>query len=168
VSDITYIQIENGFLYLSLITDAYSRRIMGYCLADNLDAANSILALEMALQQLDKGEGKALIDHSDRGIQYCCTAYVKKLKRHGVAVSMTETGDPLDNAIAERMNRTIKEELLDHLSTQSLEDGWEKIERAVWIYNYERPHMSLCMLTPHIAHTEKAPIKKYWKKEIVN
>jgi len=66
------------------------------------------------------------------------------------------------------MNRTIKEELLDHLSIQSLKNGWEKIERAVWIYNYERPHMSLGMLTPHIAHTEKVAIKKYWKKEIVN
>ena len=111
VSDITYFAIEKGFLYISLVTDVYSRRIMGYAIADNLQANNIVLALRMALRHLDKTEGQWLIHYSDRGIQYCCSSYVGLLKKNKIQISMTEKGDPLENAIAERINRIIKEEL---------------------------------------------------------
>jgi putative transposase len=152
VSDITYFAIEKGFLYISLVTDAYSRRIMGYAIADNLEAINSVLALRMALRHLGKTEGQWLIHHSDRGIQYCCTSYVGLLKKNKIQISMTEKGDPLENAIAERINRTIKEELLDHLSVSSLNEAIMEIRKAVFIYNYERPHRSYDMLTLDKAH----------------
>jgi len=168
VSDITYFPIEKGFLYISLVTDAYSRRIMGYAIADNLDAFNSLLALEMALHQIVKGEGKWLIHHSDRGVQYCCTSYVRLLKKNSIQISMTEKGDPLENAIAERINRTIKEELLEHLCVNCLNDAITEIQKAVFIYNYERPHMSCAMLTPDKAHATSGTMKKYWKKETEN
>jgi len=168
VSDITYFPIEKGFLYISLVTDAYSRRIMGYDIADNLDAFNSLLALEMALHQIVKEEGKWLIHHSDRGVQYCCTSYVRLLKKHSIQISMTEQGDPLENAIAERINRTIKEELLNHLSVSSLNEAITQMQKAVFIYNYERPHMSCGMLTPDKAYSTSGVMKKYWKKETEN
>jgi transposase InsO family protein len=168
VSDITYFPVEKGFFYISMVTDAYSRRIMGYAIADNLEAFNSLLALEMALQQINKGEGKWLIHHSDRGVQYCCTSYVRHLKKHGIQISMTDQGDPLENAIAERINRTIKEELLEHLSFSNLNEAILQMQKAVLIYNYERPHMSCGMLTPEQAHSKAGEMKKYWKKETGN
>ena len=161
VSDITYFPIERGFLYISLVTDAYSHRIMGYAIADNLEAFNSLLALEMALHQIGKAEGEWLIHHSDRGIQYCCTSYVRLLKNNKIQISMTEKGDPLENAVAERINRTIKEELLDHLSVSSLNEAITELQNAVFIYNYERPHMSCGMLTPDKAHSTSSIMKKY-------
>lgn len=148
VSDITYFSIEKGFLYISLVTDAYSRRIMGYAIADNLEAFNSLLALKMAL--------------------HCCTSYVRLLKKNKIQISMTEKGDPLENAIAERINRTIKEELLEHLHVNCLDEAIIEMQKAVFIYNYERPHMSCAVLTPDKAQSTSGPMKKYWKKETEN
>src|SRR5207253_6265873 len=102
VSDITYIHLQNGFAYLSLITDAYSRKIVGYCLLDTLAAAGPLMALKMAL--LNNPEISDLIHHSDRGVQYCCDEYIHLLKKYGIKISMTESGDPLENALAERVN----------------------------------------------------------------
>ena len=129
-----------------------------------LEAINSLLALEMALKQITKGEGKWLIHHSDRGIQYCCTSYTRLLKKHDIQISMTEQGDPLENAIAERINRTIKEELLGHLSISCLDEAIIQLQKAVMIYNYERPHMSCGMLTPQKAHLTSGAMKKCWGK----
>lgn len=164
VSDITYFPVEQGFFYISLVTDAYSHRIMGYAIADNLEAINSLLALEIALKQITKGEGKWLIHHSDRGIQYCCTSYTRLLKKHDIQISMTEQGDPLENAIAERINRTIKEEFLEHLSISCLDEAIFQLQRAVMVYNFERPHMSCGMLTPQKAHSMSGTMKKSWGK----
>ena len=108
VSDITYIKTEEGFLYLYLITDAYSRKIIGWQLSDNLGSDNAILALYMAISQLP-AKCDEIIHHSDRGIQYCSLKYVKLLEVHGIKISMTENGDPYENAIAERVNGILKQ-----------------------------------------------------------
>lgn len=108
VSDITYVKTSEGNLYLSMVTDAYSRKIMGYKIADNMDAATVAAAFKMAIKQ--RSYDTALIHHSDRGAQYCSKEYVQIAKENGVCMSMTENGDPYENALAERMNKTIKEE----------------------------------------------------------
>lgn len=112
VSDITYINLGSSFIYLSLVTDAYSRKIVGWNLSPTLAAQGTINALKMAIKQLNE-ESIELVHHSDRGIQYCCKAYIKLLKDNGITISMTEHGDPYENIIAERMNKTIKEEFVD-------------------------------------------------------
>ena len=111
VSDITYILIARGFLYLSLITDAYSRKIVGWALDTSLGACGPLSALRMALKANKSRLSNDLIHHSDRGVQYCCYEYIALLKGNKIAISMTEQGDPYENALAERMNRTIKEEM---------------------------------------------------------
>jgi transposase InsO family protein len=111
VSDITYITIEGSFAYLSIITDAYSRKIMGHCLSQNLASEGSITALKIALSE-NQTNRYDLIHHSDRGIQYCCKEYVKLLKENNIRISMTENGDPYENALAERVNGILKDEWL--------------------------------------------------------
>jgi len=110
VADITYVPTSKGFLYLSLITDAYSHKIIGYHIADNLEAIHTTKALEKAIASLTKSH--QLIHHSDRGLQYCSSEYVELLKRNNFQISMTENGDPLENPIAERINGIIKNEYL--------------------------------------------------------
>ena len=112
VSDITYIHLKDGFAYLSLITDAYSRKIVGFYLCRDLSAQGSLKALKMALTNNPDRIG--LIHHSDRGVQYCCNEYVKMLSaKNKIKISMTENGDPLENAIAERVNGILKQEWLE-------------------------------------------------------
>ena len=163
VSDITYIRIADGFGYLSLVTDAYSRRIVGYCLYPTLQKEGPVEALKMALSSLPAIADK-LIHHSDRGLQYCCEAYVNVLTERKVTISMTEKGDPYENALAERMNKTMKEEFL-------LGDGFDSfvlasaaVSKAVNIYNAMRPHDSCNHMTPDVAHQQQGPLKKKWKK----
>lgn len=149
VSDITYILAGDGFAYLSLITDAYSRKIVGFYLSETLSATGSINALSMALKACQSTCG--LIHHSDRGIQYCCLEYVSLLKENNIQISMTQSGDPLENAIAERVNGILKEELLtDHYPTLAI--AKKGIAKAIEIYNSLRPHSSCDMLTPQQAH----------------
>ena len=119
VSDITYWKIESGHLYISFVTDAYSRKIVGYHVADNLDAIETIQALKMAIDD-NQGSLNNLIHHSDRGIQYCSSGYVSLLQKHKIMISMTENGDPLENPIAERINGIIKNEYLDSYQDQIL------------------------------------------------
>jgi transposase InsO family protein len=161
VSDITYIRIAEGFGYLSLVTDAYSRMIIGYCLWDSLAAQGTINALEMALkeQQPKKGE---LIHHSDRGVQYCCYSYVECLQSAGANISMSDKGDPYQNAIAERVNGILKSNWLGHCFT-TMEQAREALVKAVPIYNEKRPHDSLAYLTPSQAHELTGIIKRNWK-----
>ncbi len=153
VSDITYITLSDGFAYLSLITDAYSRKITGFSLHKTLEAAGSIKALKMALQTLPKEHD--LIHHSDRGVQYCCNDYVKLLEKRNIKISMTENGDPLENAIAERVNGILKDELLED-TYAGFEAAEQAIAVAVSIYNHQRLHSSIDYLTPVEAHNKTA------------
>ncbi len=152
VSDITYIVIMDDvyhyhFCYLSLILDAYTEEIVGWSVGPTLDTTYPMEALRMALKRI---EGKAvnLIHHSDRGCQYASREYVSTLKEHGIRISMTETGDPKDNAQAERINNTMKNELLKDMVFRSIQEVISAVAVAVDFYNNRRPHMSLGMKTP--------------------
>ena len=166
VSDITYVWLkqQDKFCYLNLITDLYSRKIVGHCVYEDLSVKGSITALQQALKQrTDKS--LPLIHHSDRGVQYCCHAYVKMLQKNKVQISMTQSGDPLENAVAERVNRTIKEEFTDdrELHFSSLEEATAAIKKFVHFYNTKRPHRSINWNTPNEAHQLKGEIKRAWK-----
>jgi len=162
VSDITYIKTVEEVLYLFLITDAYSKKIIGYRLADTLEARHAIAALKMALKQKPKGI-QYLIHHSDRGVQYCCNDYVKLLRKAEIQISMTEDGDPLDNPIAERVNGILKDEWLYEVDNLDSMTARSYIPQIINIYNNKRPHLSIDMLTPHKAHQMQGEIKRRWK-----
>jgi putative transposase len=171
VSDITYWKINTEvYLYISLITDAYSRKIVGYNVAETMEAIESAKALQMALASLrEDAVSLKLIHHSDRGLQYCSNKYVKLLQDKGIRISMTENGDPLENAIAERINGILKEEYLDHYETNNLEDAKKHLNYAINLYNNERPHMSISNLTPNKLHknltiNHRRLWKNYYKK----
>jgi len=151
VSDITYLETTEGYLYLFLITDAYSKKIIGYQLADNLEADHAVEALKMALKGM-KQDCSDLIHHSDRGVQYCSDKYVKELNKRNITLSMTENGDPLENAIAERVNGILKDEWLYDLGKVDKGSMRKVVAQIIHIYNEERPHLSLDMLTPNVAH----------------
>ena len=162
VSDITYIRIEDGtFLYLSLITDVYSHKIVGWFLSESLSMEGPLNALRMALEELP--EGHQLIHHSDRGVQYCSNTYVELLQKNGIQVSMTENGDPRENAVAERVNGILKEEWLNREVIRSLEKGRERTGEIIRIYNEMRPHMSNDYLTPQQAHQQNGTLRRRWK-----
>jgi len=162
VSDITYVEVAaKCYYYLSLVTDAYSRKIIGWCLSDNLKAASVIQALRMALSQSKAQHG--LIHHSDRGVQYCCTKYVDILLKNKVSISMTEDGDPLENAIAERVNGILKTEWINYLQFKSLPAARREIGRIIDIYNTKRPHYSIELLTPGQAHLREGLLRRKWK-----
>jgi putative transposase len=160
VSDITYIRVGHDFAYLSLVTDAYSRKIIGFCLSHDLSTDSCLSALRMALAT--RLVDLPLIHHSDRGIQYCSNAYTKLLKRKGIAISMTQSGDPRDNAIAERVNGILKQELLNE-SYDNINVAYKSVKQAVGIYNTLRPHSSLDMLTPENAHQQTGELKRRWR-----
>jgi transposase InsO family protein len=162
VSDITYVETVSGFVYLNLITDAYSRKIVGWAIGETLEAKYTIEALKMALKQIPKGS-EGLIHHSDRGVQYCCGDYVKILNKNHVQISMTENGDPRENAIAERVNGILKDEWLNQIRLKSIEEAIKELKRIVLIYNSCRPHSSLDMKTPEYAHSQSGVFKKRWK-----
>ena len=162
VSDITYIRIEDGtFLYLSLITDVYSHKIVGWFLSESLSMEGPLNALRMALEELP--EGHQLIHHSDRGVQYCSNTYVELLQKNGIQVSMTENGDPRENAVAERVNGILKEEWFNREVVCSLEKGRERTGEIIRIYNEMRPHMSNDYLTPQQAHQQNGTLRRRWK-----
>lgn len=161
VSDITYIGTGNKWGYLSLVTDAYSRKIMGYGFRDDLSSEGCLEALRMALANRVH-EGK-LIHHSDRGSQYCSRQYVDMLLDNGVAISMTENGDPYENALAERVNGIIKAEF-DLYNTQlGFEQTHARIRQSIQAYNEVRPHASCDYLTPEQAHMGSVQLAKRWK-----
>jgi len=162
VSDITYIVTAEGFGYLSLITDAYSRKIIGWALGADLKAEHTVKALEMALKHLPKGT-KHLYHHSDRGVQYCCEEYIKILKKNNIQISMTENGDPLENAIAERVNGILKDEWLNQMKLKTRSEARSQLGQIIRIYNEVRPHSSLDMKTPQTAHCMEGKFKIHWK-----
>lgn len=153
VSDITYIRCKSGFAYLSLVTDAYSRKIVGFNLSANLKAEGCICAIKTAIDARIYPQ-RPLIHHSDRGIQYCCDAYVKLLGQHQISISMTQSGSPYDNAIAERVNGILKTEYGLNQTQLSFKQAKQAIERAVYLYNYQRPHFSCELKTPQHRHAE--------------
>jgi len=163
VSDITYIRQAVGFSYLSIITDGYSRKIVGYKLHPGLHSEGPIAALVMAGEDIRITE--ELIHHSDRGIQYCCKDYVQMIAHLGIQLSMTEQGDPYENAIAERINGILKYEHGLNATFSSFEKAVKAVDKAVRIYNELRIHDSCSRLTPVMAHEQNGLLKKYWKKK---
>ena len=160
VSDITYITLRNGFAYLSLITDAYSRKIVGFHLNKDLTANGPIMALTMALS--DNRNFTNLIHHSDRGTQYCCDQYVALLQKNNIEISMTEKGDPLENALAERVNGILKLELLAPVFDNFLV-AKAQVKQACSTYNHLRPHGSIDNMKPAAAHLQSGVLPKRWK-----
>ena len=160
VSDITYLRTEMGFVYLSLITDAYSKKIVGWCLWPNLTSTGAMNALRMAVET--EGVKEGLIHHSDRGIQYCCTDYVVLLESSKIGISMTENGDPYENAVAERVNGILKDEYGLESTFASYLEANEAVKTAVDKYNNHRPHASCNYLVPSEAHKQTGVMKKRW------
>jgi putative transposase len=166
VSDITYVWLkqQDKFCYLSLVTDLYSRKIIGHCVHDDLSVKGSLEALRQALKQR-KDKTEKVIHHSDRGVQYCCHAYVKLLKKNNVHISMTQTGDPLENAVAERIHRTIKEEFTTEreINFSTIAEAKTNIRKFIDFYNQHRPHRSIQWYTPNEAHKQTGTLKRIWK-----
>lgn len=162
VSDMTYIRVLNQWGYLSLITDAFSRKIMGYCFRSDMLALGPIEALQMALDSRSYS-GQTLIHHSDRGSQYCSKDYVDLLSSEQISISMTERGSPYENALAERMNGIIKGEFNLYGSSSNFEQTYGKIHNSINAYNELRPHGSCDYLTPFQAHQQGNVLKKRWK-----
>lgn len=165
VSDITYIAMKEDFAYLSLVTDAYSRMVVGFYLSKKLSAAGCVEALKMAIEQLPAQV--QLIHHSDRGCQYCSTEYVEQLYDKDISISMTQNSDPRENAIAERVNGIIKQEFLE-VAYDDFIQATEAVREAVNVYNTERLHSSISMLTPAQAHNGKSELKRHWKNYYPN
>lgn len=167
VSDITYITIwvddyHYIFCYLSLILDAYTEEVVGWSVGPTLETKYPVEALNMALERLEGKKNISLIHHSDRGCQYASSEYVQLLKDHNIRISMTETGDPKDNAQAERINNTMKNELLKGKRFTDIQQVIDAVGKAVDFYNNERPHMSIGMMTPSEAAVYDGVVEKVW------
>jgi len=159
VSDITYIPLKKRFAYLFLITDAYSRKIVGFHVSDDMKVSSAVVALKQALSQ--KPPDTIVIHHSDRGIQYCSNEYVSLLKEANAMISMTESGDPLENAIAERVNGILKTELISTAYSDIEQHPYTS--QDVTIYNHRRRHSSLNWQIPAMVHEQKGPQIRRWK-----
>jgi putative transposase len=150
VSDITYLRVKGGFMYLFLITDAYSRKIIGWSLSDSLAIEGAVKALEMAIKQCRQTKG--IIHHSDRGIQYCSNEYVYLLKKSEMIISMTEENHCYENATAERVNGILKEEFMLDSQFADKTIALKSVKEAIKTYNTKRPHWSLKLYTPQQIH----------------
>jgi transposase InsO family protein len=163
VSDITYVGNRSKHSYLALITDAYSKKVVGYDMSNNLSVEGTLSALKMAVKQrLYKDE--PLIHHSDRGIQYCCDEYQKLLGKKQITCSMTESYDPYANAVAERVNGILKDEFLLEQYDVDMQTMKKLVKDSVNIYNTKRPHYSCYMLTPEQMHLQKTVRIRTYKK----
>lgn len=160
VADITYIPLKERFAYLFLITDAYSRKIVGFNVTEDMKVSSAVVALRQALAQ--KPPETIVIHHSDRGIQYCSHEYVNLLLEYNAMISMTASGDPLENAIAERVNGILKTELISS-AYNNLHDASIHISRCITIYNHRRRHSSLNWQIPADVHEQKGPQTRRWK-----
>lgn len=163
VGDITYIGIGKSYAYLFLLTDAYSRKIVGHCLSQSLETEGGIEALNMALSNIPEEARASMIHHSDRGGQYCSRTYVELLKNNHMQISMTQNGDPYENAIAERINGILKDEWIYLEHYDNLIEAKSRIDEIINIYNTKRPHLSCDMLTPEQAHAKEGKLNKKWK-----
>ena len=153
-SDITYIRMRGAFLYLSLITDMHSRKIVGYHLGQTLETQETLQALEMALRE--KPVAACPIHHSDRGTQYCCHAYVQRLQAHQMPISMTEERHCAENALAERVNGILKQEYFLNGEFRDFEQAQGAVAEAIHLYNTRRPHRALAFRTPDQVHRAAA------------
>lgn len=166
VSDITYIDLTVGCCYLHLITDAYSHKIVGWCLSDSLEALNTLKALQDAIKQTGMDDLSGLIHHSDRGVQYCSNLYVDELKKYNIRISMTEDYKPTDNAIAERVNGILKTEVIYREKRhENRTAACQRIGEYIEFYNSRRPHYSIGMKTPNQVHGETGEQKRMWKEK---
>lgn len=156
VSDITYLKTEQGNSYLNMITDAFSRKIVGYAVGDNMATETMIKALKMAIDQR-KCSLRQTIHHSDRGMQYCSKEYELLTRKNNIVLSMTENGDPYENALAERMNRTIKEEFGMDRTLKTKQQAIQLVQESILLYNQKRPHLALNMKTPEQVYQTKIP-----------
>jgi transposase InsO family protein len=164
VSDITYIKLENRHAYLALVTDLYSKKVMGYKLDDNMKTSLVKDALQMAIKNKEHHYSQT-IHHSDRGIQYCFPEYTDFAVKNQMILSTTEKYDPYENAVAERINQTLKYEFGLIKTIPTLDIANKMLKQAVKVYNNERRHRSLQMQTPGFAHThQKHTYKSYRKK----
>jgi transposase InsO family protein len=163
VSDITYIGKREKPCYLSIVTDAYSKKIMGHYVADNLNTESSLMALEKAVRQR-KNKALPLIHHSDRGIQYCANDYQGVLDKNGILCSMTQNSDPYENAVAERINGILKQEFMIDKYNQDLDIMKSVVKEAINTYNKQRPHYSNYMLTPDQMHVQNQIQMRTYKK----
>ena len=161
VADITYVCIGYDFNYLSLITDAHSRKIMGHCLHPYLTNEGTLRALKMALSSRTKMT--QVIHHSDRGVQYCSFDYINLLRKNNCAISMTENGEAYENPIAERVNGILKTEFRLGQVFKSRVDAVIAVQKSINAYNSLRPHMSCNYLTPDQAHETSVQLMKRWK-----
>ena len=160
VADITYMPTKNRHAYLFLITYAYSRNIVGFHLSDDMKVSSGIMALKKALAQ--KPADAIVIHHSDRGIQYCSSEYTSLLQKNNCPISMTQNGDPYENAIAERVNGILKTELISNYYKDPLEAS-RHIARYITVYNYRRRHSSLNWQVPEVVHKQSGEQKKTWR-----
>lgn len=166
VSDITYVDLTRDCCYLHLVTDAYSHKIVGWCLAESLHSVFTMKALQMAIDQAGGGNLSGTIHHSDRGAQYCCYAYTDMLKEHNISISMTEDYSPTDNGIAERVNGIIKMEFIYRVAQfRNMEEALKQIGQYISFYNDRRPHMSIGYHTPSEVHLLTGEQKKCWRKK---
>jgi putative transposase len=150
VSDLTYLRTQEGYLYLALITDLYSRKIVGAHAGDSLEAVGCVRALEVALQQLPRGTQP--IHHSDQGAQYCSHEYVNRLQQHGLGISMTESNHCAENALAERMNGILKQEYGLGMEFSTKAEARRAVDQGIWLYNTKRPHTALNYRMPEEVH----------------
>ncbi len=163
VADITYLHVEGRHMYVFLVTDVYSRMVIGWKVADNMRHDNAIEALRKALRGMNPRYKQApVIHHSDRGSQYCSIDYVKLMNNNDMAISMTESGDPRDNSVAERVNGILKNEYLYPLQV-SMAGLRMRVHKAVHMYNTERPHLSLNMNTPEHVYRTGCETHRLWK-----
>ncbi|AQS93147.1 transposase [Polaribacter sp. BM10] len=167
VSDITYIKTENGYNYLALVTDAYSKKIMGYKIDNHMRTVLCLEALKMAIKNR-KYPKQQLIHHSDRGFQYCNPKYTKFAESNGITMSMTEQYDPYENAVAERINRTLKYEYGLKQTIKNTTIAKEMTDQAVYIYNNLRTHFSLDLRKPTEVHLNPNLKYKSYRKNNVN
>jgi transposase InsO family protein len=162
VSDITYIRVGEIWNYVIFITDVYSHKVVGYHVADHMRAEFCEVALDQALAQW-QNRLQPLIHHSDRGLQYCSALYTNKLKSNEIQISMTQHGDPHENAVAERVNGIFKTDFIMDQTFENLEQAKARIQNMVYHYNHTRPHLSCDMLTPAQAYEQQGPLPKRWK-----
>jgi len=166
VADITYLATRKGYRFLHLLSDAYSKKIVGYKLSTDMSAASTLQALQAALA--GRSYDRPIIHHSDRGLQYRSSVYTNLLKQSGMTISMTQDGSPYDNAVAERINGILKQEY--GLGEQIRDDKTlaVTVKQAINSYNYQRPHLSCWMLTPHQMHQQSSLPLRTWKKTYKN
>jgi len=165
VADITYIMTRQGYGYIHLITDAYSKKIMGYRLSNSLAASSTLEALQMAIKNRKYAE--SLIHHSDRGLQYCSREYTDVLRLNNIGISMTQNGSPYDNAIAERINGILKQEFGLEDTFETMQEAEKQLIEGVLLYNNLRPHMSNGLLTPQQMHRQNQRKPKAWHKKTI-